>query len=132
MAQVTRTVWALDITRVKDLVLSEKELRDVTLQQIQEQTGVHVGALSRFLTHGDVTLQTDSLVSLIKWGNGNVEKFIVRRRNVSRHTPSRQEIELRALAGYLERAGIKALEGESPVDAAVRVLADLKASGALM
>jgi hypothetical protein len=131
MARMPRTVWALDIKKIKELVNSERQLRDTTLQQIQEQTGVQVSAVSRFLTHPEATLHANSLVSLIKWANGNVSQFVVRQRNASRHAPSRQEIELRTLAGYLDRAGIKPLNGESPVDAAMRILTGLKESGAL-
>lgn len=126
----TRTVWLFDVDRIRKAVASEKDLRGVTYADIERETGVGWTQIAGFATErGGVGIH--GLVSLAMWANLDIRSLVVKQRNSPRHVASPQERELRALASYLGAAGLEASPGESPVEAAIRLLAAAKATGLL-
>lgn len=123
------TVWAFNTDKLSEIVASEKQLRGVSYADIQRETGVGWTQVAAFCT-GKGGVGTNGLVSLAMWANVKVDSLVVRTRNATRHAMTPQERELRNLAKYLEAAGLKANPGESPAEAAIRLIAAAKAQGA--
>jgi hypothetical protein len=123
------TVWAFDGEKLAAVVKSEKGLRGVSYQDISRETGVNFTQIASFTSTG-TGVGLNGLVSLAMWSNADIRSFVVRKRNASRHTVSPQERELRSLAKYLEAAGLAKVDNESPVEAAIRLLALAKEQGA--
>lgn len=124
------TVWIFDVEAVRKGTNSERELRGVNLSDIERETGVNATQLSTFL-NSKTGLGLHGLVSLAKWANIDLRTLAVRQRNAAKHSPSSQEQQLRILKAYMNAAGLQPQDGESVVDAAVRVLALAKANGVL-
>jgi len=124
-----RTVWSFDYDLLRKTVMQEKELRGVTFAQIQAETGVNFTQISTFVK-GETGLGVHSLITLAKWANMDLRSLAKRQRNSSTHVVSAQERELRTLMSYLTAAGLDIQAGESPVDAAVRLLAQAKENAA--
>lgn len=123
------TVWVFDTNKLAETVLSEKNLRGVSYNDMSRETGVGWTQIAAFCTgRGGVGIH--GLVSLAMWANVDLRSLVVRKRNAARHVMSAQEKELRNLAKYLEAAGLTALKGESPVEAAIRLIALAKSQGA--
>lgn len=125
----TRTVWLFDIDKLREVVASEKQLRDVTYTDIERETGVNWTQIAGFVT-GKAGLGLHGIVSLAKWSNLSLDSLVVRQRQVAKHIMSAQERELRTLAKYLGAAGLEIQKDESPVDAAIRLLAMAREQGA--
>lgn len=123
------TVWVLNTEKLSEIVASEKQLRGVSYADIQRETGIGWTQVAAFCT-GKGGVGTNGLVSLMMWANVDPRSLIVRKRNATKHAMTPQERELRNLAKYLEAAGIKAQPGESPAEAAIRLLALARAQGA--
>jgi hypothetical protein len=121
----SNTVWIYDIDTLRKEVAREKEMRGVTFQDIGRETGVNFTQLSTFVG-GTSGLGVHGIASLTKWANLDPRTLIVRQRNVTRHSPTPQERDLRMLAGYLKNAGLEVQDGESIVEAAMRLLAESK------
>jgi hypothetical protein len=119
------TVWGWDFETIRKVISSEKDVRGVSFNEIENQTGVGFGQIAGFVK-GANGLGNDSLASLIRWANLDPRQVIVRRRNATKHYVSPQERDLRILAQYMEAAGLKRDADESIVDAAVRLLAQAK------
>jgi transcriptional regulator with XRE-family HTH domain len=129
-ARNTRTTWLFDFALLAKSVASERTLRGVTLSDIERETGVNATQISTFLA-GNSGLGIHGLVSLAKWSNTDLRSLVKRQRNVASHVMTPQERELRTLLGYLNAAGLDVQPDESPVDAAVRLLAQAKEQGLL-
>lgn len=125
----TRTTWLFDIEKVREVAASEKELRGSTYADIQRETGVNWTQVATFLS-GKGGLGVHGLVSLAKWANLSMESLVRKQRQVATRAMTPQERELRALAKYLMAANLPVQKGESPVEAAVRLLALAKEQGA--
>lgn len=119
------TVWGWDYAKIQEGIRTEKEFRGVSFNEIEAQTGVGFGQIAGFVK-GSNGLGNDALASLIKWANIDPRQVIVRRRNAVKHFVSPQEVQLRNLGAYLKAAGFELLDGESVVEAAVRLLAEAK------
>lgn len=125
----TRTVWVFDYDLLRKTVKQEKDLRGVSYNQIGAETGVNFTQISTFVA-GDSGLGVHGLVSLAKWANMDLRSLAKRQRNAASHVATAQERELRTLMSYLSAAGLDIQPGESPVDAAVRLLAQAKENAA--
>lgn len=124
----TKTTWLFDIEKLRKVAASEKDLRGTTYADMQRETGVNWTQIATFLS-GKGGLGVHGLVSLAKWANLNVDSLVRKQRQVATRTMTPQERELRALAKYLMAANLPVQEGESPVEAAVRLLALAKEQG---
>lgn len=119
----SNTVWIYDLDALRAEVAKEKELRGVTFQDIGRETGVNFTQISTFVA-GSTGLGIHGVISLTKWANIDARTLIVRQRNAAKHVPTPQERELRMLAGFLSNAGLEVQDGESIVEAAMRLLAE--------
>lgn len=124
----TRTVWLFDLDLLAKTVASERSLRGATLNDIERETGVNATQISTFLG-GNSGLGIHGLVSLAKWANMDMRTLVKRQRTSASHVMTPQERELRTLLGYMKAAGLQLQSDESPVDAAVRMLAMAKEQG---
>lgn len=118
----SNTIWVFDTDTLRKEVAREKELRGATFQDISRETGVSFTQISTFVS-GSSGLGIHGMVSLVKWANLDPRTLILRQRNSSRHVPTPQERDLRNLAGFLKNAGLEIQEGETVVEATMRLLA---------
>ena len=130
MPNYNRTRYYIDVDAIRVLFNNEKALRGVSLAEIEEQTGVLAVGLSRF-SSGKQTLSGDSLITLIKWANGDVLRFIKRRGTAHKHVDTPEMRQLRIGAAFLHSMDVTVEQGESPVDTMIRLLAKAKERGLL-
>ena len=123
------TVWSFDTEKLAAVVKSEKGLRGVSYQDMQRETGVNFTQISNFVSTG-TGVGLNGLIPLAMWSNADLRLLVKRNRNAVRHVASPQERELRNLARYLEAAGLPKVDNESPVEAAIRLLALAREQGA--
>lgn len=131
MPNYRRTAWYIDSDAVRELIREEFSIRGVTQVQVGEETGLYAANLGRFLNTKNTTMTGDSLITLIKWAGGDVNRFIRRRRSVARHTDTFEQRKLRTAAAYLKSQGVQLEEGESSTDALMRLVEAAKQNGFL-
>jgi hypothetical protein len=125
----TRTVWLFDIEKLREVVASERTLRGSTYVDMERETGVNWTQIATFVS-GKGGLGVHGLVSMAMWANLDVRSLVKKQRQVATRQISEQEKQLRILAKYLTAAGLPVQNGESPVDAAIRLLATARDQGA--
>lgn len=130
MPNYNRTAWYIDSDGIRELVRTEIGIRGCSNVEIFEQTGVAASSIGRFLGENQ-TLAGDSLVTLVKWAGSDINRFVKRRRSVSRHRDTHEQQKLRAAALFLKSKGITGEAGETPVDTLVRLLAVAENNGFL-
>lgn len=131
MPNYRRTAWYIDSEAVRALILAEFGIRGVTQVQVGEETGLYAANLGRFLNTKNTTMTGDSLITLIKWAGGDVNRYIRRRRSVTRHTDTFEQRKLRTAAAYLKSQGVELEDGESSTDALMRLVDMAKQNGFL-
>lgn len=132
MPNYGRSAYYLDSAAIRTAVVNEISVRGVSYREIEEQTGVLAAGIGRFVNPDrKTTLNTDSLVTLIKWAGLDVNRFVKRRRTVARHTDTFEQRQLRKAAAYLNSQGVSAEQGETAVDALMRLVASAKQNGFL-
>lgn len=122
------TVYYLDAADIRDFFVSEYKIRQLSLREISQQTGIHEVALGQF-KNGHRSLAADALLTLIKWGNGNVNNFIKRRGNAYKHNDTPDQRQIRIASQFLKHLGAEIGREETPVDAMIRLLAEAKQRG---
>lgn len=79
-----------------------RKKRQLTLQQVSEETGISVATLSRIERGGSQNLKSDTLVTLTGWMGTEVESLkkeppqVMRGKKVVENTPDIVELHLRA------------------------------------
>lgn len=132
MPNYGRTAYFLDDDAIRMAVATEVGVRGISYREIEEQTGVLAVGIGRFLNPDrKATLHVDGLLTLIKWAGLDVNRFVKRRRTVARHTDTYEQRQLRKAAAYLESQGVSAEQGETAVDALMRLVASAKENGFL-
>lgn len=131
MPNYRKTAWYIDSDAVRKMMIEELGIRGVSHVQVGEETGVYAANLGRFLNVTNTSMTGDSLVTLIKWAGGDVNRFLRRRRSVARHTDTFEQRKLRTAAAYLKSQGVALEEGESSTDALMRLVELAKNNGFL-
>lgn len=132
MPNYNRSAYYLDLPGIRQTLRDEIAIRGVSYSEIQEQTGVLAVGIGRFLDPAkNLTLNTDSLITLIKWAGGNVDRFVKRRRTVARHTDTFEQRKLRTGQAYLRSLGVEPEIGETSVDVLMRLVNTAKENGFL-
>lgn len=109
----------------------EKEVRAVYLTTIADQTGIHTSQVTRFLNEEGATLGVDLTVTLVKWLGRKVEDYTVVRNPIAKHIDTPEQRQLRVADSFLRRSGLERQEGESAIDAMMRLLSDARNRGLL-
>jgi hypothetical protein len=128
MPNYNRTKYYIDTDAVRDLLISERQVRGATFADVSQQTGINAVSLNRFVTKQQL-LSGDGLLTVIKWGNGEVNRFVKRRGQVYRHTDTAEQRKLREGQAFLSELGVPADSKENPIDAMIRLLAVAKSRG---
>lgn len=132
MPNYGRTAYYLDTEAIRVAVAAEVALRHLSYTEIGEQTGVLPAGIGRFLDpQKKAVLHHDGMITLIKWAGLDIKSFIKRRRTISRHTDTFEQRKLRQGAEFLKEQGVPLEQGESSVDALLRLLAEAKRNGFL-
>lgn len=134
MPNYQRTAYYLDVDGIRNAVLAEVTVRGVNYVEIQEQTGILAAGIGRFLNPNKelrTSLTGDGLVTLVKWAGLEVNRFVKRRRTIAKHTDSHEQRKLRLGNEYLKSQGVEIQQGETSVDALMRLVAQAKENGFL-
>ena len=132
MPNYSRTAYYLDVAAVRQLVIEEIAIRGTNFREIEEQTGVLAVGLGRFLNPDKgVSLSGDGLLTMIKWAGADVNRFVKRRRSISRHTDTFEQRQLRKAQAFVKNLGVEATTTESSVDVLMSLVAEAKAKGFL-
>lgn len=125
----TKTSYYLDGEAIREAFKTERAVRGTALRDIETWTGIEVSRLSAFST-GYANLGADALITLVHWMDLDVRRFIKKRdRKTPKHRDTYDQKQLRVAEGFLAKSGLKKEDGESAVDALIRVVGELKAAG---
>lgn len=125
-----RTAHYVNAEKIRADFAEEMKIRGCSFAEVGEQTGILPVGLGRFARGG--TLHADAYVTLIKWFGGSVDRYVGRRKSMIRHTDTYEQRQLRNGSAFLNNhLGVKPQEGESAVDAMMRLLAQAKEKGLL-
>lgn len=128
MPYSTKTTYYLDLVDIREFFKSEFKIRTVTLREVSDQTGIHEVALGQF-KNGHRLLSADAALTLVKWGNGNVNNFLKRRGNAYKHNDTPDQRQIRIASQFLNSLGAEIGTGETVIDAMVRLLGEAKSRG---
>lgn len=128
MPYSTKTTYFLDLEDIREFFRGEFKIRQVTLREVGEQTGIHEVALGQF-KNGHRLLSADAALTLVKWGNGNINNFLKRRGNAYKHTDTPDQRQIRIASQFLNSIGAEVGKNELPIDAMIRLLGEAKQRG---
>lgn len=126
-----KTGFYVDFDVLREKINAELAVRACTMFQIHKDTGISTATLSNFMnpdsSNRQNSMSADTWATLMKWGNFPWGEVVKRRRGfAARHTDTKDQAELRAIADLLETAGVKMLPGESVSQMLARVLGEKK------
>ena len=125
----TSTSHWFDFAALREAVLTEKAIRNCTITEMGEVTGISQMTLSRFLNR-NVTVDIHAAASLAVWCGGSLSGFVKRRKTVRRHVDTAEQRQFRTAATFLATKGIIPAAGESAIDAMVRYIGELESRNA--
>lgn len=125
----SKTAYYLDGEAIREAFKTERSVRGTALKDIEAWTGIEMSRLSAFTT-GYANLGSDGLITLSAWMDVDIRRFIKKReRKTPKHRDTYDQKQLRVAEGFLAKSGLKKEDGESAVDALIRVVGELKAAG---
>lgn len=124
------TKYYLDVDSIRAAFLEEKNIRTVSYVQVSEQTGINHPSLNRF-GNGYQGLDGDALLTLIKWFNGDINRYLKRRGNTYKHSDSPEQRQIRIANAFLKSMDVEIGKDESPIDRMIELLSQAKNKGLL-
>jgi hypothetical protein len=129
--QTKKSAFYLDVEAAREFVRRECDTRLTSLNDIAKWTGLEITAISSFRT-GRLNLSHDAILTLLMWADADVRKFIKRRPGVgkqAKHKDTPDQRQIRTAEGFLERANLTKQDGESAVDAMIRIIGQFRDAG---
>lgn len=125
-ASSNRTTHWFDYAALRQAVVTEKAIRGCSANTICDQTGINGFTISKFLGFEGYRVSIDGAISLAEWTNKPFSTFVKKRRSSRKQVDTYETRQLRNAAAFLNSQGVDLDKNESPVDALMRLVAELR------